>query len=134
MQVLQDYKKFVEYITTKPTCLFEKAASFFRATSDLSNLANFDALITRALADLGVPLQAEMLEAQQVGRVSELLAVAVRFSTVIISKRRLILSLGFVSAIMCTCVTYILHIRLCYSINDNSWKASPPKWHRWWNS
>ena len=62
--VLQDYLAFVEYVCSKPKSFFDKTVNFFRAKSDLENLSQYDSLITRALADLSVPLQTEQLEAQ----------------------------------------------------------------------
>lgn len=64
-QILEEFQAFVEYITTKPVGFFEKTIDFFRAKSDLENLGEYDALITRALADLTVPLQTEALLLQE---------------------------------------------------------------------
>ena len=66
--ILVDYKAFVQYITQKPTGFFDRAVSFFRAKSDLENLAGFDESFTRALADLNVPLQADQLAQMEAQR------------------------------------------------------------------
>lgn len=61
VRVLVDYKKFVKYVTKKPDNFFDKFTSFFRAKSDLENLAEFDTLFSRVLADLNIPLQADQI-------------------------------------------------------------------------
>jgi hypothetical protein len=61
VNLLVDYKQFVKYITKKPEGFFDKAVNFFRAKSDLENLADYDNLFTRSLSDLSVPLQADQI-------------------------------------------------------------------------
>ena len=76
LDVLADYFEFVQYVVSKPQSFFEKTVVFFRSKSDLENLAEYDKLITRALADLLVPIAAEQLhlhdkELAELGKISE---------------------------------------------------------------
>lgn len=61
INILGEYKKFVEHLIKKPEGFLQQAIAFFKSQPDLETLVDFDKRITRALDDLQIPLQADQL-------------------------------------------------------------------------